>query len=317
MHVRGVANIIGCTGQVISEYTIWAIPDPTFTFPQPPPFTSVLPGIGWIHVTHIVYDAQTIAQPVGPPITFTADQVRQDNVLDGNPDPDILTNVWGTRLDCPSISIDSINFEPFCWNLPSLRPNPLNSNTLPKMAAVLEGGTGKFTFLLQVIDTAGNQFYDVQRAWIDNEPVKAAITGIAGLPPCGDLYTQTNAGVFKTVNIQGTAWDQLIDPVTPDFTRPTSDNFDLYTVKFQKQGATGYAQLIDSTTSVPARPLPLGVGTLTPSLSGAACLLERTAQEPVVIQSNPETTQGDLDYGMLRSEKSGADERHGSGGHTA
>jgi hypothetical protein len=190
MHVRGVANIIGCTGQVISEYTIWAIPDPTFTFPQPPPFTSVLPGIGWIHVTHIVYDAQTIAQPVGPPITFTADQVRQDNVLDGNPDPDILTNVWGTRLDCPSISIDSINFEPFCWNLPSLRPNPLNSNTLPKMAAVLEGGTGKFTFLLQVIDTAGNQFYDVQRAWIDNEPVKAAITGIAGLPPCGDLYTQ-------------------------------------------------------------------------------------------------------------------------------
>jgi hypothetical protein len=28
MHVRGVANIIGCTGQVISEYTIWAIPDP-------------------------------------------------------------------------------------------------------------------------------------------------------------------------------------------------------------------------------------------------------------------------------------------------
>jgi len=25
------------------------------------------------------------------------------------------------------------------------------------------------------------------------------------------------------------------------------------------------------------------VGTLTPSLSGAACLLERTAQEPVVI----------------------------------
>jgi hypothetical protein len=116
------------------------------------------------------------------------------------------------------------------------------------MAAVLEGGTGKFTFLLQVIDTAGNQFDDVQRAWIDNEPVKAAITGIAGLPRCGDLYTQTNAGVFKTVNIQGTAWDQLIDPVTPDFTRPTSDNFDLYTVKFQKQGATGYAQLIDSTT---------------------------------------------------------------------
>src|SRR5277367_273688 len=264
MHVRGVANITGCAGQEISEYTIWAIPDPTFSFPQPPPFTSIVPGIGWVQLTHIVYSAQTIAQPVGPPITFTADQVRQDNVLDGNPDPDILTNVWGTRLDCPSISIDFINFEPFCWNLPSLIPNALNSDTLPKMSAILEGGTGKFTFLLQVIDTAANEFYDLQRAWIDNEPVKAAITGIAGLPPCGDLYTQTNAGVFKTVNIQGTAWDQLIDPVTPDYTQPTSDNFDHFTVKFQKQGAAGFAQLIDSTAPVPPRPMPLGVRTLTP-----------------------------------------------------
>src|SRR5277367_3052082 len=65
------------------------------------------------------------------------------------------------------------------------------------------------------------------------------------------IYTQTNAGVFKTVNIQGTAWDQLIDPVTPDYTQPTSDNFDHFTVKFQKQGAAGFAQLIDSTAPVP------------------------------------------------------------------
>jgi hypothetical protein len=264
MHVRGVANITGCAGQVISEYTIWAIPDSTFSFAQPAPFTSVTPGPSWIPITHIVFDAQTLAQPSGPPITFTADQIRADNILDGNPDPSILTNVWGTRLDCPSISIDSINFEPFCWNLPSLIPNALNSDTLPKMAAILEGGTGKFTFLLQAIDTAGNTFYDAQRAWIDNEPVHAAITGIAGLPPCGDLYTQTNAGVFKTVNIQGTAWDQLIDPVSPDLTRPTSDNFGNFTVQFQKQGAAGYALLINSTNPVPPRPLPLGVGTLTP-----------------------------------------------------
>jgi len=94
--------------------------------------------------------------------------------------------------------------------------------------------------------------------------VQAAITGIAGLPPCSDLYTQTNAGVFKTVNIQGTAWDQLIDPATPDFTKPTSDNFGNYAVAFQKQGAAGFAQLINSNTPVPPRPLPVGVGTLTP-----------------------------------------------------
>ena len=53
------------------------------------------------------------------------------------------------------------------------------------------------------------------------------------------------------------------------------------------------------------------------ALSGAACLLERAAQEPVVFQTNPETTQGDLFNGMLRPETSGAQERPARGGHTA
>ena len=262
MNVRGDAYIAGCAGQSIAEYTIWAIPDPNFTFAQPPPFTSVTPGFDWVVVTKIDYTAQTIPQPVGPPITYTADQVRAQNELNANPDS-VLTNAWGISVQCPSILIDSIDFVPACYNLPSLIANPLNSNTLPKMAAVLVGGTGKFTFLLQVIDTAGNQLYDVQRAWIDNEPVQAAITGIAGLPPCGDLYTQNNAGVFQTVSVQGYAWDQLIDPTTPDFTKPTSDNFNYYTVTFQKQGAAEWIPLINSTSPVPARPNPLGVGILT------------------------------------------------------
>jgi hypothetical protein len=53
------------------------------------------------------------------------------------------------------------------------------------------------------------------------------------------------------------------------------------------------------------------------ALSGAACLLERAMQVPVVFQPNPETTHGDTDYGMLWSETSGAQEGLGSGGHTA
>jgi hypothetical protein len=52
------------------------------------------------------------------------------------------------------------------------------------------------------------------------------------------------------------------------------------------------------------------------ALSGAACLLERVGQDPVVIQPMPQTTQGDTDYGMLRSETSGAGERSAGGGHT-
>ena len=35
MNVRGDAYIAGCAGQSISQYSIWAIPDPTFAFPQP------------------------------------------------------------------------------------------------------------------------------------------------------------------------------------------------------------------------------------------------------------------------------------------
>lgn len=65
------------------------------------------------------------------------------------------------------------------------------------------------------------------------------------------------------MDIQGFAWDQLIDPTTPDFTKPTSDNFNYYTVTFQKQGAAEWITVINSTSPVPARPLPFGVGVLT------------------------------------------------------
>ena len=66
--------------------------------------------------------------------------------------------------------------------------------------------------------------------------------------------------MFKTVNIQGYAWDQLIEPA--NFTQPTSDNFDQYKVEFQKQAAALPALLTASVSPVPARPLPLAVDTI-------------------------------------------------------
>jgi len=53
------------------------------------------------------------------------------------------------------------------------------------------------------------------------------------------------------------------------------------------------------------------------ALSGAACLLQRAVQEPVIIQRMPDTTKGEFNDGMLRSETSGAHERSGDGGSTA
>lgn len=265
MHVRGAANVRGCAVEKIKEYTIWVIPDPTHSFPQPAPL-SALPGpipSDWLQITHIDYGAMTTSDGH----SYTVDQVIDRNTLDGRPQPDVLTNVWGEADECFSILIDSVVVPILpCPKVPTLIPNAFGSDgaLLPhKLSALHTGGTGKFTFLLQVIDTAGNRFYDVQRAWIDNEPIQAKIAGIGGLMPCTDLYTKTPAGAFKTVDVQGTAWDQLIDPDTPDPTKPTSDNFGSYQVYFNKQGAaSGRVKIKDSTDTCPPRPSAVGIGTL-------------------------------------------------------
>jgi hypothetical protein len=53
------------------------------------------------------------------------------------------------------------------------------------------------------------------------------------------------------------------------------------------------------------------------ALSGAACLLERVGQEPVVIQPISKAAEGGTDIGMLRSETSGAQAHPATGGDTA
>ena len=268
MHVRGAANVYGCSGEKIREYTIWAIPDPTFSFPQPAPFSSVVPGGDWRQLTHIQFNPVTLAQPTGPDINYTADQVRAYNVLDGDPVPSILTNTWSSRSECICVHIDS-TLLCTCWNVPSLAPSAFDSNSLAKQDPLnQQGGTGKFSFLLQVIDTDGNTTYDLQRAWIDNEPIQAAIVGIGNQAPCSDMYTLTHEGIFKTVDIRGYAWDQYID--RSDLAAPTSNNFDRYEVDFFKQGAISpQVQLISSTNTMPPRALALpaetlATGTLTP-----------------------------------------------------
>ncbi len=264
MHVRGAANVRGCATEKIREYTIWVIPDPSHSFAQPPPL-SALPPIpaSWVQITHIVYTP--IVTSDGN--SYTLDQVIDRNTLDGRPQPEVLTNVWGEVDECFCILIDGVICLLPCPKVPTLIPSAFDSDGGPlvpgKLSALHVRGTGKFTFLLQVIDSDGNTYYDVQRAWIDNEPIHALIAGIAGLAPCTDLYTKTTAGAFKTVNVEGTAWDQLIDPDTPNPTKPTSDNFGSYQVYFNKQGAaSGRVKIKDSIDTCPPRPGAVGIGTL-------------------------------------------------------
>jgi hypothetical protein len=60
---------------------------------------------------------------------------------------------------------------------------------------------------------------------------------------------------------------------------------------------------------VSQRPLDLALIWL--ALSGAACLLERIGQEPVLIEPISQVKKGGVDYGMLRSETSDAQQYSG------
>ncbi len=202
--VRGAANVYGCALEKIAEYHVWAIPDPTFTFAQPVNNSAIVPGADWLAVATVVY---------------ADDGQRNYNMLDGMPDPDFLTNVgWFTRQVC--VWFDWL--DPFCMNVPDLHEFWWPS-----------GASGKYTFLLQVIDTAGNTYYDIQRAWIDNETIRGKIQGPAGVGPCADIFMLDVPG--GVIAIEGYATDPLIVP--GDLTQPTSDNFKEYRVGFRKQGA--------------------------------------------------------------------------------
>jgi hypothetical protein len=230
--VRGAADVYGCKGEKISRYRIWARADPTFALPQPAA-GSVFASAGWTQVTSV---------------DFTSDDQRINNRLDGSPDPSILTRgAWGTRLVCSL----------FGW------PPIIICNTVPNLPATSWGtpASGKYSVLLEVEDTSGHTYFDIQRVWVDNEDIQVVLSGVGGLLPCMDLYTRETAApnAFRTVEVEGTAWDELI--VAGDTSVP-SNNFNKYVLEFQKQGAAGWAVLADSATSVPAAGTPVGVGVL-------------------------------------------------------
>lgn len=233
--VNGAANVFGCNHEKIAEYRIWAQPDASFSIAQPNPGTAFNPP-GWNDsqlITHVVY---------------SNDNQRVYNVLDGNPDPDVLTRGgWTTRLECAS----------FGW------PPHVVCNVVPHLPAIAWPTTqsGKWSVLLGVMDTSGHTYYDIQRVWLDNHPIIVALTGVGGLPSCMDLYTREKAAPspFRTVEVRGTAWDELIvgnPAVIPD------NNFDHYLLDFQKQGAAGWVTLANSATSVPPAGDPVAEGVL-------------------------------------------------------
>lgn len=216
--VRGAADAYGCGSQEIAEYSLWIKADPTFGISQPAngsPYDPVTNG--WTNITTV---------------TYTSASQRAFNTLDGMPDPDFLTNrsTWGTRTVCSWVDW----LPPICFSVPDLKEFWWNSD--PSGAAT---GSGKYTFLLKVEDTVGNLYYDIQRAWIDNEIIRGKIEQLAGVGLCEDIHILDVPGGI--IAVEGYATDPLIVP--GDTTTPTSDNFKEYKVKFQKQGAPTWVEL--------------------------------------------------------------------------
>lgn len=237
--VRGAADAYGCNLEKISQYSLWIKADPTFSLTQPTNGSVYDPVAGgWTNITTV---------------TYTTNAQHDFNTLDGMPNPDYLTNqsVWGTRTIC----IYPDFMPPVCFPVPDLKEFKWNSDPSGPPT-----GSGKYSFLLKVEDTAANTYYDLQRAWIDNEVIRGKIDGIGVIGACEDIYILDLPGTV--LPIEGYATDPLID--SGDTTMPTSDNFKEYKMWFQKQGAVGWVPL----------DIPLAGGSL-PTLSDTSPVPDR------------------------------------------
>lgn len=100
--------------------------------------------------------------------------------------------------------------------------------------------SGKYTLQLDVEDTLGNHYYDLQQIWIDNKEIHGKITRLAGVPPCSSVVLSQFAppgapcNAAWPVELRGIAYDEYI--LEGDLSIP-SDNFGGYQVWIKKDGA--------------------------------------------------------------------------------
>lgn len=234
--IYGAARVYGCSNEQIKEYSLYFKKD-DFASVQPPNGALYdTAANGWTQICRVDYTSY---------LSFSATELISNNELAG-----------------PTSRLTNSGF--YTYHMPIYIPllNTYVYVDVPKLAASSwgTGPSGRYTVLLEVADTAGTYYYDIQKVWVDNESIEGIITKIGSQPPCTDLYMRDNAGNFKTVDIMGTAYDPLIIP--GNLSQPTSDNFDHYHVSIQKQSAAAANTIINSVNPVPARPALSGVGTL-------------------------------------------------------
>lgn len=140
-----------------------------------------------------------------------------------------LTAKWAT--DC----VIPIPFPPYCvWEVPEARLTPSCWQTKVSDCHL----NGLITLRLVVEDVDGNRYCDLQRLWIDNKPIHAAIQ-IDSVASCADINISDFAAPPDCSDVwplplTGLAYDEYIDETLP-LTRP-NDNFDHYYIEVSKQG---------------------------------------------------------------------------------
>jgi hypothetical protein len=100
--------------------------------------------------------------------------------------------------------------------------------------------SGRYTLRLDVEDTMGDHYYDIQQVWFDNKEIHGAITQVAGVPPCASINLSQFAPpgadclIPWPADLLGIAYDEYIEEGNLGV---PSDNFGGYALWIKKDGA--------------------------------------------------------------------------------
>lgn len=170
-----------------------------------------------------------------------------------------LTSSWLFQPICLPPPFGAICF-PKDWLLPTRWQSGRNFPTIPvapqsfpvdpevpavvwasqQLPLMVNCQSGKYTIRLDVEDTVGDHYYDIQQVWFDNKEIHGKITQVAGVPPCATINLSQFAapGADCTVpwpaDLLGIAYDEYIEEF--NFAIP-SDNFGGYSLWIKKDGA--------------------------------------------------------------------------------
>lgn len=200
-----------------------------------------LPGPGQIGFNPAAYST-LLSGPVcytDPDPQIEAGKRAQWNQVIGKP---LTTNlVDNIDIQLGNITIEDLwKLKPFCWSSDTGLPTNVMDGPCPDSRHRCR--SGKYTLLLHVTDTLGNDYYDTQHVWFDNKPLTVEFAGLAGLPGCTDLHIGLDTqyvppgapcNVPWPVGLLGIAYDEYIDESDLN---PPSDNFDYYILRITRQG---------------------------------------------------------------------------------